>query len=402
MDISDIKTMIEAQGETFAAFKAKQDERFEQLEGANRELALKAGRAPLFSAGTLPKNKTTDTFVDQKTRQELKAYAGTDPITDPASVKSDTPSLGRVIRGLVLGARATDHKQLAEERKALGIGSDPSGGYTVDGSVASEWVDNLRASMVLTRAGCQTMPMDTGSVTFVRLTGDPTVGWHGENSSDIPEAGPTFGAATLTARTVACAIRMSVELAQDGVNIDKMIEAAITAAMATAVDAAGLTGVTTNAGAAPMTGAGIFGMPDRNTVTSVGAPTSWDFVVDGMYELMADNVPQELIGATIGHPALWRKMRKLKTGLSGDNTPLTMPAEVAALPKLWTTAAPTDKAVVANWRDLVMGVRRELTIVPHSAYMGTHLQVGLVAYMRCDFVSLRSASFCTMEGITVA
>jgi hypothetical protein len=82
----------------------------------------------------------------------------------------------------------------------------------------------------------------------------------------------------------------------------------------------------------------------------VGAPVSWDWAVDGIYELLADNVDQERIGALIGHPAIWKKMRKLKTGIASDNTPLTMPEEVARLPKLWTTAAPlsagTAKAVL--------------------------------------------------------
>ena len=140
---------------------------------------------------------------------------------------------------------------------------------------------------------------------------------------------------------------------------------------------------------------------------SVGAPTSWDWLVDGMYQLLAANVPEEQIGAVIAHPALWKKMAKLKTGLTNDNTPLVAPDPVRALRKLWTTAAPltggtTAKAVVAKWSDLLFGIRKDITVqVLNQVYMGSNLQLAIVAYARCDFAATRPTSFCTMEGITV-
>jgi len=100
-------------------------------------------------------------------------------------------------------------------------------------------------------------------------------------------------------------------------------------------------------------------------------------------------------------------MRKLKTGISSDNTPLTMPAEVAALPKLWTTAAPltggtTAEGVIADWRDLIFGVRQDINVrVLSEAFMGSNLQVAVLAYARVDFAATRETSFCTLEGITV-
>jgi len=123
---------------------------------------------------------------------------------------------------------------------------------------------------------------------------------------------------------------------------------------------------------------------------------------------MLDNVPAEQIGALIGHPALWKKMRKLKTGITSDLTSLVPPPEVAALPKLWTTAAPlaggtTAKAVMGNWSDLLFGVRKAITVkVLTEAFMGSNLQVAVLAYARVDFGAARHQSFVTMEGITVA
>ena len=147
-------------------------------------------------------------------------------------------------------------------------------------------------------------------------------------------------------------------------------------------------GTTTDAAAAPL---GIFNLSGRNTVTGIGAPTTWDFLVDGMYELLVDNVPMSDIGAFIAHPAVWKKMRKLKTGLASDNTPLVAPDEVARLPKLWTTAAPltggtTAKGVVAKWSDLLYGVRKQITMkLLDQSFMASNLQLAMLVYARVDF-----------------
>ncbi|MDH4234257.1 MAG: phage major capsid protein, partial [Gallionella sp.] len=199
-------------------------------------------------------------------------------------------------------------------------------------------------------------------------------------------------------------VKLSLELGQDSANIEQILQSTINSAMAQAIDSAGLVGVTSNAAAAP---AGVMNLANRNKVLSIGAPTSWDFLVDGMYELALDNVPMDNIGAFIAHPSVWKKMRKLKTGITNDNTPLTMPAEIAALPKLWTTAAPltggtTASGIIADWRDLIMGVRKDITVrVLSETFMGSNLQLAILAYARVDFAATRQQSFCTLEGITV-
>ena len=130
-------------------------------------------------------------------------------------------------------------------------------------------------------------------------------------------------------------------------------------------------------------------------------------VIDAMYELMLDNVPAENIGALVAHLAVWKKMRKLATGISSDNSPLPMPEEVARLPKLWTTAAPftggtTCDAMIADWCDLVFGVRKDITVrVLSEAYLGSNSEIAVLAYARVDFGATRPTSFCSAPGITI-
>ena len=49
-----------------------------------------------------------------------------------------------------------------------------------------------------------------------------------------------------------------------------------------------------------------------------------------------------------------------------------------------------------------MGVRKDINVrVLSEAFMGSNLQVAVLAYARVDFAATREQSFCTLEGITV-
>ncbi|MFA7270888.1 MAG: phage major capsid protein [Sterolibacterium sp.] len=408
--LDDVKRILEDQGEVIDKWTKKHDARLGTVERELGEIIKKAGRPPVGATldedGNLLTSDETGkiaTLIDAKSGTPIPVLEHKQALASIEQRSESLPSMGRLLRGIVSGGRAHDADELAEERKALGISSDPSGGYTVQGALASEWIDALRANMVLSRAGARTVPMDSKSLTLAKVTGDPTVTWHAENA-DLAAADPTFGAVTLNAKTVLCLVKLSLELSQDSANIEQILASVLTSALSHEIDQAGLVGKTTDAAISP---AGIMNAAGRNKVTSIGAPTSWDYLVDGMYELMLDNVPAERIGAFVAHPAVWKKMRKLKTGISSDNTPLTMPAEIAVLPKYWTTAAPltggtTAAGIVADWRDLLFGVRKEITVqVLTQSYLGSNLQLGILAYARCDFASVRDESFCTLEGITV-
>lgn len=398
--IGDIIRMIEEQG---AKAQKSDDERKAWQQGVEAEI-VKMNRPGAKMPAT--ESGIVETWTDVKTHKPIPVLEHKHSLAALQPKPEKSSSMGRVLRGIVLGGRADDARELDDERKALGIVGDPSGGYTVAGALSDQWIDALRAAMVLSQAGARTVPMDTKTLTIAKVTADPSVSWHGENAA-LATTDPTFGAVRLDAKTCVCLTRLSLELAQDSVNIEQILQSVITSAMAHAIDAAGLVGVTTDAIGAPATGAGIFNLTGRSKATSIGAPTNWDFLVDAIYTLMASNVPMDQIGAFIAHPAVWKKMRKLKTGLSGDNTPLEEPDEIQSLPKLWTTAAPftsgtTCSGVIGNWRDLLFGVRKSINVrVLNEAFMGSNLQVGILAYARVDFAAVRAESFYTAEGITV-
>lgn len=405
--LDEIKQLVVEQGNAIDAWKKQHKADLGALVARVDAMTLAEQRNALFGrpSGKSAARTPAPVWYDAKSKQRVHVLGATDNLAAAFERTSEepTPSLGRVLRGIVTGGRADDANELAAERKALAINDDSAGGYTVGGRLAAQWIDALRAQMVLTRAGATTVPMDNKTLTIAKLTADAASSWHAENAT-ITDTAPTFGAVELSAKTIVTVVKLSLELSQDSANIESMLQRALTNATARAIYSAGMNGVTAGAAAAP---AGIFNAAGRNKVTSIGAPTSWDFAVDGLYELMLDNVALEDIGALIAHPAVFKKMRKLKTGLSSDNTSLVPPPEVAALPKLWTTAAPlaggtTAAAMLADWRDLLFGVRQNITVrVLSEAFMGSNLQVAVVCYARCDFAPAREQSFCSLEGITV-
>jgi HK97 family phage major capsid protein len=385
-----------------ATMRQDLERRFNELQITGHVPAVQTKAEPVWFD-----TKTQKPVLVLNNKQRLANSIERDDVSSKTVVSSQAAapqiSIGRMLRGIVLGDRAPDAKVLREELKALGIVPDTAGGFTVPTALSAGWIDSLRDQMVLSQAGALTVPMTTKDLQIATVSADPVARWHGENAA-LVDGDPTFAAVNLSAKTITCLVKFSLELSQDSANLEQILQSTLTQALAHEIDRAGLVGSTTDAAAAP---SGIMNLGGRNTVTSIGAPTSWDFLVDGMYELLVDKVPMENIGAFIAHPAVWKKMRKLKTGIASDNTPLQQPDEIARLAKLWTTAAPltggtTAKGIIANWSDLLFGMRQDIRIqVLTQSFMGSNLQLAIVAYARCDFVGARSVSFCTLEGITV-
>ncbi len=174
-----------------------------------------------------------------------------------------------------------------------------------------------------------------------------------------------LAAVVLSAKTVVCTVKCSLELAHDSVNIDRILMRSVTQALAHAIDAAGLIG-----NGASNSPTGVAGFSGRNAVSVGGALTSYDKYLDGIAALLAADVDLESVGSIVIGTRAWKDLAKLKTGISGDKTTLQKPP---ALTKTFlpTTAVevgagspPTysSTGLVADWRDLLYGVRQDITV----------------------------------------
>lgn len=307
-------------------------------------------------------------------------------------------SLGDAVRAMATGARTE------LERRALSEGTNSAGGYTVPTPLASWFIDRLRMQSVAIQAGARTIPMDSETLKIARLETDPTIGWRAENA-DLAEGDPTFGAVTLTAKSLAGIVKFSRELLMDTANAGAMIEQALASTMALEIDRAAIWGSGTSP--EPEGVANVTGINTVSMGTNGAAISSYDKMLDALYELALDNVPN--VTAAIMHPRTATAVAKLK---DGDGNPLTVPAPLTRFPVLQTTAAPIDETqgtatnassiVFGNFAELFIGMRESINIQVLDQRYAEKGQIALAVHARMDAQLAHPASFCALQGVIPA
>ena len=90
----------------------------------------------------------------------------------------------------------------------------PSGGFTVPTIFAAPILDLAANQTRVVQAGTRVVPMSSQIVKVGRLDTDPTPSWRAEAAA-IAEASATFGQVTLTAKSLAVHVRVSLEVLED-------------------------------------------------------------------------------------------------------------------------------------------------------------------------------------------
>lgn len=308
------------------------------------------------------------------------------------------PSVGDLIRAKIAGPRNE-----AEER-ALSEGTDSAGGFTVPTPLANDFIDLMRSQTRAIQAGAMTVPMDSATLAIARLESDPTVAWRAENAS-IAEGDPTFGRTLFEAKTIAGKVTLSRELADDSINVGRMIQTALAGAMAVELDRAAIYGDGQNN--APT---GVWHTSGINSVsmgTNGAALANYDKLLDAVFELKNDNAADPT--AMIANPRTEIALAKLK---DADSNPLRVPELVSRIPLLSTTSAPVDETegtadtassiVFGDFTQLMIGMRQQLEIRVYDHTMTTNGQLTVLAWMRADAQLAQPKSFCKLTGIIPA
>lgn len=309
--------------------------------------------------------------------------------------KGEGIALGDAVRAMITGAR-NDH-----ERKALSEGTASAGGYTVPAPLATWFIDRLRSKSVAIAAGAMTVPMDSNTLAIAQLATDPAVAWRAENS-DIAEGDPTFGRVQLTARSLAGLVKVSRELLADTVNAGAIIEQALLKVMALELDRAAIYGDGTND--SPTGIVNVSGINEVSMGANGAAITSYDSLIDALYELQADNVPK--VSAGIMNPRTGVALAKLK---DTTGNPLVAPKMVADVPLMSTTAAPINETqgtatncssiVFGDFSQLMIGMREQINIRILDQVFANKGQVGILVHTRADVQLAHKASFSRLKGI---
>lgn len=294
---------------------------------------------------------------------------------------------GAIMRALALGTTNE------AERRALTTGVDTTGGYTVPSLLSASFIDLMRASSVLSRAGARTIPID-GETSIARILADPTPGWRAESQA-VADTGPTLGSVTFRPKTLAMLVKCSRELLEDSVNVEYLLEQSASAAMALELDRACMLGDSDSGELA-----GIANDANILTVAHSSAP-SYDALLRARTALLTENSREP--SAFLLHPRDEGAFSMLK---DGEGLPYPKPEALKSSPLLTTTQLPitlgtgTDSIILGgDFKRALIGVRTDLRIeVLRERYADT-LMYGFLFWMRADLVLEHPKAFVKITGV---
>lgn len=301
-------------------------------------------------------------------------------------------TLGGVMRSLVTGPRT------AEEKRALAEGADSTGGVSVPDITLARFIDKLRAATVCFQAGAQTLPLTSDKNTIARTITDPTCAWRAE-AGPIAESDPAFEGLVFVPRSLAVYFKVSRELLEDSVNIEQALDASLRGALSVELDRVALEGTGT-----PPEPKGISPTTNVGAVAVTAALTSYDKILDGIYEILVDNAAMPT--AMVGHPRTMIALAKLKEGVASSINPVRVPALVEPIKQYMTTGisivlspGTASTLYLGDFTQLIFGIRTELRIEVLRELFAVNHQYGFVAHMRCDIGLQHPQSFCKLTGI---
>lgn len=309
--------------------------------------------------------------------------------------EDDNLSVGKVIKAMVTGDwRGADRESAAIKNAMSGAGA---GGILLPTTTSAQIIDLARAKTRVLEAGAQIVPMDARTVVVPRLTGDPTPAWRAENAA-VAEVDAAMDGVTLSAKTLACIVRISRELVED-TDVEDVVRNSVAAAIAVKWDYAALYGAGTN----EPTGVKNTSAVTKTPLATNGATPTWDNLVAAVGRLRDQN---EEPTAQITNDRTLRSLAAIKDTTLQYVVP---PTYLNGIPRLATNQVPINLTVgtsndtadlfTADWTKLILGVRTgPLTIQLNERYADSG-QIGLLCWFRGDIGIARAKAFDVATGV---
>jgi HK97 family phage major capsid protein len=309
---------------------------------------------------------------------------------------------GKIVRGLATG----DWADAPDEERAMSESPVTAGGHLVPAPLAASLIDRARSQAVLTQLGAQIVPMTSATLKIPKietgLTGANLPDWRNENDL-INDKAITLNAVTLTARSLACMVKVSWELIDDAPGCEDVIRKEFANQFACEFDRVGLYGT----GTAPQPR----GVKNTSGIspTPVGANgavlSSWDWLIDAQTAIRTAG--WEPTGA-IFSPRTEGSLAKLReAGTTGPY--LQLPPAVATFPRRSTMQIPnnltvgssniTSDAFVAAWSTVLIGTRVPLRIRVLEERYADYGQVAFLADLRGDIAVAQPSAVQVLTGI---
>lgn len=392
-DLTDEETVVvEANHEIVLSLLEADNELANQLEAAADVTPLQShpggagGEGPVFA---------------MENGQEIRALLPSERLADRFPAAADHASLGQMVRARITG----EEIGASALQAASGEGVGSLGGFFLAQPVAAGVIDLARNASVLVRGGAITIPMADSQMTIVRQLTDITGKWRAEHVK-ITESEPTFEPIRLKAVALAAIARISIELMEDAPQFGQLIETAIGAALALEMDRAGIFG--TGSGEPR----GVTNTPGVNEVsmgTNGAAFVNYDKFLDAIETIETANGSARSVAYA---PRTKRGLAGLKTGISGDQTPLMAPQDFLDLARFTSNQFPITEtqgsatnastALLGDFSQIAFGLRTGLRIEAtrwgdESAF--SQMEVLIRGYLRVDVAVLRPSHLTKIIGI---
>lgn len=211
------------------------------------------------------------------------------------------------------GALSIPYQVLAQ--RALSVGSDPAGGYTVDTDLLSgSFIELLQNRMMVKQMGATVLDNLVGDIAIPGQATGATAEWEGENDDNAPSS-PTFRQIALTPNRLGTYTDISKQLLmQSSVSVEQIVKNLIVESIALAIDYAALHG--TGAGHQPVGIANTSGIGSVAGGTNGLAPT-WAHIVELETDVAVANADVQNMGYLTN-----AKVRgKLKTTVKESGVP---------------------------------------------------------------------------------
>lgn len=298
------------------------------------------------------------------------------------------------------------------ERRVVTTGA-PAGGpganIIATDHLGAEFIDRLRAALVVRRLGARVLTGLTGNVDIPRLKASAASAWVAENTA-IPAGDQQFEKVSLTPKHVGAITEFSRNmLMQASPDIEQLVRADFAAILAEAVDKAAING----GGANEPTGIlGTAGIGDV-AIGANGGPITWATVIDLIAEVEIDNA----IGQ--GFLTNSKVVKSARKTLRAANTDSVMvmnePNALAGYPVASTNNVPSNLTkgtavnvcsalIFGNWADLILGYWSELDVLVNpyesTAYSKGNVQVRGMITM--DVKLRHPESFAAIRDLTTA
>jgi len=393
-DLSQITKAIEASNQAFEAFKASNEAKTADLQRQLEDREAKARRPGFGNLQAEPADDPVSLTGLKCLRSpaEIKAHY----TTRATEASEEEVGLADFVRGIA-GMKTT-----GATHKALSVGTNSAGGYTVPNLLQSGILQALVPASSLLSAGAGLVPIEAGATTtFAAVNAIPTAAWRAE-AGNVAESDPTFRSVVATPRSLAFLFKISRELLGDGQDIEGALRIAIAQAFAKELDRAGLRG----SGTAPEP-RGILNTSGIQSVTNGANGTvlgSYANLFSAVQAVLTADAPMPT--AAIMHP---RSLVKLGALLDSTNQPVAVPPMLQRMNLIATSQVPINLTVgssvdcseiyVADFTKMGFAMRENVSIQMADQIYAATGQVAFIGHVRADVIVQYPAAFAVVTGV---